>query len=105
LGLKGEEVIGKWRRLHKVELYDLYFSPNIIWVFKSRRMRWVGHVAHIRDRRGAYRFLVGDMMERDHLKELSIDGSIILKGTFREWDGEMWTGIIWLRIGAGDIRL
>jgi len=37
-------------------------------------------------------------MERDHLKDLRIDGIILLKGTFKEWDGEMWTGIIWLRI-------
>jgi len=101
LGLEWDEVTGEWRRLHIEELFDLYSSPNIIWVFKSRRMRWVGHVARMSDRRGAYRFLMGDMMERDHLKDLRIDGSVILKGAFKEWDGEMWTGIIWLRIGAG----
>jgi hypothetical protein len=56
---KREEVTGDWRRLHNDELYDLYSSSNIIWVFKSRRMRWAGHVARIGDRRGAYRVLVG----------------------------------------------
>jgi hypothetical protein len=45
--------------LHKEELYDLYFSPNIIRVIKSRRMRWAGHVARIGNRRGAYKVLVG----------------------------------------------
>jgi hypothetical protein len=43
LGPKRDEVTGEWRRLHKEELNDLYSSPNIIWVIKSRRMRWVGH--------------------------------------------------------------
>jgi hypothetical protein len=49
--------MGDWRKLHIEELYDLYSSSNIIWVIKSRRMRWVGHVACMWDRRGAYRVL------------------------------------------------
>jgi hypothetical protein len=58
-GPKRDEVTGKWRRLHNEELYGLYSSPNIILVIKSRRMRWMGHVAHMGDRSGAYRVLVG----------------------------------------------
>jgi hypothetical protein len=58
-GPKREEVTGKWRRLHGKELYALYSSPNIIWVIKSRRPRWAGYVAHMGERRGAYRALVG----------------------------------------------
>jgi hypothetical protein len=57
-GPKRGEVTGKWRRLHNEELYDLY-SPNIIRMIKSRRMRWAGLVARMRERRGAYRILVG----------------------------------------------
>jgi hypothetical protein len=53
LGLKGEEVAGGWRRLHNEELRNLYTSPNIIKVIKSRRMRWTGHVA----RRGDEKFI------------------------------------------------
>jgi hypothetical protein len=49
----------EWRRLHNEELNDLYSSPNIIRVIKSRRMRWAGHVARMRRKRGAYRILVG----------------------------------------------
>jgi hypothetical protein len=54
-----EKVTGEWRRLHNKELYALYSSPNIIRVIKSRRPRWAGLVAHVRERRGAYRALVG----------------------------------------------
>jgi len=54
-----DNVTGKWRRLHEEELNDLYSSPNIVWVIKSRRMRWAGHVAPMGEERGAYRVLVG----------------------------------------------
>jgi hypothetical protein len=42
-GPKRDEVTREWRKLHNVELNDLYYSPNIVWVIQSRRMRWVGH--------------------------------------------------------------
>jgi hypothetical protein len=46
-GPKRDEVTGEWRRLHNREFYALYFSPNIIRVIKSRRLRWAGHVARM----------------------------------------------------------
>ena len=58
-GLKRDKVTGGWRKLHNEELDDLYFSPNIVRVIKSRRMRLGEHVACIRKRRGIYRVLVG----------------------------------------------
>jgi hypothetical protein len=58
-GSKRDGVTGEWRRLHNEELNELYSSPNLIWVFKLRRMRWAGHVARMGEGRGAYRILVG----------------------------------------------
>ena len=58
-GPRRDEVTGEWRRLHDEELNDLYSSPNIVRVIKSRRMRWAGHVARMGEERGAYRVLVG----------------------------------------------
>ena len=58
-GPKREEVTEEWRKLRNEKLNDLYCSPNIVRVMKSRRMRWVGHVARMGDRRGVYRVLVG----------------------------------------------
>jgi hypothetical protein len=58
-GPKRDEVTGDWRKLHKEELLDLYFSPSIIRLIKSRRMRWAGHVARMWEKRNAYRLLVG----------------------------------------------
>jgi hypothetical protein len=58
-GLKRDEVTREWRKLHDEELNDLYTSPNIVRVIKSRRMRWVGHVARMGERSGAYRVLAG----------------------------------------------
>ena len=58
-GPRSEEVTGEWRRLHNEELNDLYSSPNILRVIKSRRMRWAGRVARIGEKRVVYRVLVG----------------------------------------------
>jgi len=58
-GPKRDEVAREWRKLHNEELSDLYSSPNIVRVIKSRRMRWAGHVARMGERRGVYRVLVG----------------------------------------------
>jgi len=57
LDLRREE-IGGWRKLHDEDFYNLCSPLNIIRVMKSRRMRWVGHVAHMRDMRNAYRILL-----------------------------------------------
>jgi len=58
-GPKRDEVTGEWRKLHNEEFNDLYFSPNIVRVIKSRQMSWAGHVVRMGERRGLDRVLVG----------------------------------------------
>ena len=62
-GPKRDEVTGEWRKIHN-ELSDLYCSPSILRVIKSRRMRWAGHVARMGEGRGVYRVLVGKPEEK-----------------------------------------
>jgi hypothetical protein len=58
-GLRRDEVTGDWRKLYNEELRNLYSSPNIIRTIKSRRMRWAGLVAQMRETRNAFRLFVG----------------------------------------------
>jgi hypothetical protein len=60
-GPKRKEVREEWRKLHNEELNDLYCSPNIIRMIKSRRMKWAGHVGRMGERRGVYRVPVGKL--------------------------------------------
>ena len=61
LGPKRDEVNREWRKLHNEELNDRPSSPNTVWVIKSKKMRWAGLVAHMKERRGIYRVLVGKL--------------------------------------------
>jgi hypothetical protein len=56
---KRDEVTGEWKKLHNEELSDLYSLPNIVWVVKSRRLRWAGCVARMGEGRGVHRVLMG----------------------------------------------
>jgi hypothetical protein len=70
VGPRRDEVTGEWRRLHKEELNDLYTSPNIMRVIKSRRMRWAGHVV----RMGEERWCIGSSWGKNHWGDLGVDG-------------------------------
>jgi hypothetical protein len=100
-GPKSDEVTGEWRRLHNEELNDLYSSPTIIRVIKSRRMRWAGHVARMGEGRGAYRILVGIPEGRRPLGRLRCRWEDNIKMDLQEVGWGSWTGLIWLRIGTG----
>jgi len=94
-GPRRDAVTGEWRRLHNEELNVMYSSPNMVRVIKSRRMRWVGHVARMGERRGLYRVLVGKPEGKRPL------GRIILRWIFRKWNVGVWTGSSWFKIGTG----
>jgi hypothetical protein len=65
-GPKRDEVTVEWRKLHNMELHDLYSSPSIIRIMKSRRMRWADHVARMRRRGTRIDYCWENQMERDH---------------------------------------
>jgi len=70
---------------------NLYPSPN-------RRMRWMGHVAHMGESRGVYRVWWGNLREGDRLEDPVVDGRIILRWIFRKGHMRVWTGSIWFRM-------
>ena len=73
-GPRRDEVTLEWRRLHNVELNDLYSSPNIVRVIKSRRMRWAGHVAQMGEERGRIGSWWGNRKKRVHWGDVGVDG-------------------------------
>jgi hypothetical protein len=104
-GPNRDEVTGEWRKLHNKELNDLYFSPSIIWVIKSRRMRRAKEGRGMYHEWGEERYIQGfwweNLRERDHWVDPGVDGSIILRCIIRKWEVGVWTGSSWLRIGTG----
>ena len=64
-GPERDDENGKWRRLHNEELHSLYCSPKIFRVITSRRLRWIGHVARMKEGRCAFKFLTCKPTERD----------------------------------------
>jgi hypothetical protein len=73
-GPKRDEVMGEWRKLHSGELHNLYSLPDIIRQIKSRRMRWVGHVACMGEGETCTGFWWESPKEKDNLKDQGVDG-------------------------------
>jgi hypothetical protein len=86
------EVTGEWRKLHNEELHDLYSSPNILQVIKSRRMRWAGHIVWMGEERGVYRVLVGKPEGNRPLGRPRRRWEDNIKCMCRKWDVGVWTG-------------
>jgi hypothetical protein len=90
-GSKEDEVIGGWRKLDNEELHNLYWSPSIIRMIKSRRIRWTGHVARMGEKRNAYRILVGKP-----------EGKRPLGGPRRRWEDNIKINLKEIGLGGMD---
>jgi hypothetical protein len=90
-GAKGPGV----EKLHNEELHDPYSSNTIVRVIKSRRMKWVAHVAQMERGEVCTGFWWGNLRERDHWGVPGVDGRIILRWIFRKWGrgGMDWIGL------------
>jgi hypothetical protein len=91
-GPKRDEETGGWRKLHNEELHNLYSSPNIIRIIKSRRMRWAGHVARMGEKRNACRIFLGKPEGKRPLGRQRRRWVDNIKMDLREigWDGVDW---------------
>jgi hypothetical protein len=85
-------VSGSWRKLHNEELHNLYSSPSIIRMIKSRRMRWAVHVAPMGEKRNAYRILLGKPEGKKPQGRPGRRWASNIKMDLREigWDGMDW---------------
>jgi len=104
-GPKWDEVTWEWRKLHNEELNDLYSSPNIFRVIKSRRMIWEGHVALIGERKDVYRVLVGKPEGKRPLGRPRRRWKCNIKMDLQQVGCGLWTGSSWLRTGTGGAYL
>jgi hypothetical protein len=94
-GPKTDEATGGWRKLHNEELHNLYSSPSIIRIIKSRRVRWAGHVARMVEKRNACRILVGKPEMKRPLgkpRHRRVDNIRIDLGEIR-WDLVHWIDV------------
>jgi hypothetical protein len=99
-GAKRDEVTGEWRKPHNEELHDLYSSPNIVRVIKSRRMRWAWHVARVGEERDVYRVLVGKPEGKRPTGRPRCRWENNIKRDRQEVGGVVGNGWSWLRIGT-----
>jgi hypothetical protein len=99
-GPKREED-GSWRKLNNDELHSLYYSPNIVRVIKSRRMRWVAHVARMGEGRGVYRVLVGRPEGKRPLGRPRRRWKNNIKINLREIGID---GVSWIRLAQGRVQ-
>jgi hypothetical protein len=94
------EVTGECRKLHSGEPHNLYSSPDIIMQIKSRRMRWVGHVSCMGERRNVYRVLVGKPEGKRPLEIPMRRWEYGIRMDLEEIGWGVWSGFTWLRIGV-----
>ena len=96
---KAEAAI-KLRKLHNDDYVSHTISPYIVDVIKSRRIRWVGHVASTGEKWNAYRVLVSKIEGKGTLRNLGIDVRTILTWILKKYDGSAWIGVMWFKVGT-----
>jgi hypothetical protein len=89
-------VVRSWRRLHSEELRNVYVSPNVIRVIKSRRVRWACHVTRVREMRNVYRILVGKAEGKIPLGRTRLRWEDNNRINLEEIGWKVWNGLIWL---------
>jgi hypothetical protein len=82
VGLKTDKILGGWRDLHNEDLHNLYSSPNIIRMIKSRKIRWAGHVTRMADKKNGCRIFVGKP-----------EGNIPLRRPRHRWEDNIEMGL------------
>jgi hypothetical protein len=100
-GPQMNKVTGEWRKLHNEGLHDLYCSPTIVRVMKSRRMRWEGHVARMEQGICVYRVLVGKPVGKRPLGRPRRRWGDNIKMDLQGVGCGRWTGLRWLSIETG----
>jgi hypothetical protein len=100
-GPKRDEVTGEWRKLYNEQFNDLYSSPTIVRVIKSIIISWAGHVAHIEERRGVYKVLVGKPDGKRQLRRPRHRLRIMLRWIFKKWGCE---GVDWIELAQSTDR-
>ena len=104
-GPRAYEVTGEWKKFHNEDLNDLYSSPNIVRVIKSRKMRWAGHVARMDEVRGVCRVLVGKPEGKRPLGRPRPRWVGNIRMDFQTWYVGIWNGLGWHKIETGGGRL
>jgi hypothetical protein len=99
-GPKRDEVTGGWRELHNEKLHNLYSSPSIIRMIKSKRMGWAGHEARMGREGMQIGYWWESQKEGDHWEDQGVGDCTILKWVLKRLDVVLWIGLIWLKIGT-----
>jgi hypothetical protein len=93
-GPEREEVIGEWRKIRNKEFYNVLYATMYSYGYHVKDDVMCRMCVCVWDKRHAYRFLSGKHLEDDQLKDVGVEGRVILKGILRQYDWRTWTGFV-----------